>query len=152
MGSPERAVRSARLDRVDSEHAAARDQLGARRLRLLPEADMCRLLTAFPAMLPLDGRLETHLRGVLIDVLAHPGNLVRAQLAYSTAEPWRAMVVGLVRLYETAYLPDFARQGLAPVLAEAGLEVSTVSYPLPGFCAIHVVRRDEPAFGDGGRP
>lgn len=47
---------------------------------------MCRLLAAFPAMLPLDGRLETHLRGVLIDVLAHPGNLVRAQLAYSTAD------------------------------------------------------------------
>lgn len=66
-------------------------------------------------------------------------------------EPWRAMVVGLVRLYETAYLPDFARQGLAPVLAEAGLEASAVSYPLPGFCAIHVVRRGTPAFGEGDR-
>ena len=59
------------------------------------------------------------------------------------------MVVGLVRLYETAYLPDFARQGLAPVLAEAGLEASTVSFPLPGFCAIHVVRRYQPALCDG---
>ncbi len=62
-------------------------------------------------------------------------------------EPWRAIVVGLVRLYETAYLPDFARHGLAPVLAEAGLEVSAVSHPLQGFCAIHVVRPGAPAFG-----
>jgi geranylgeranyl diphosphate synthase, type II len=85
MGSPERAVGTAPLDRVDPGSAAARDKLGARRLQLLPEAEMCRLLTAFPAMLPLDGRLETHLRGVLIEVLAHPGNLVRAQLAYSMA-------------------------------------------------------------------
>lgn len=65
-------------------------------------------------------------------------------------EPWRAMVVGLVRLYETAYLPDFARQGLAPVLAEAGLEIAAVSSPLPGFCAIHVVRRGAPAPGPHG--
>jgi len=75
--------------------------------------------------------------------------LVILDYDFPRREPWRAMVVGLVRLYETAYLPDFARQGLPPVLAEAGLEASTVSYPLPGFCAIHVVRRDEPAFGKG---
>lgn len=85
MGSAERAVGSAPRDRVDPRRATAHDKLGARRLQLLPEADMRRLLTAFPAMLPLDGRLETHLRGVLIEVLAHPGNLIRAQLAYSMA-------------------------------------------------------------------
>ncbi len=54
-------------------------------MQLLPAGDMRHLLTAFSTMLPLDGRLEIHLRGVLAEVLAHPGNLVRAQLAYGMA-------------------------------------------------------------------
>lgn len=37
----------------------------------------------FQTLLTLSPRLEPHLRGVLTDVLSHPGSLVRAQLAYS---------------------------------------------------------------------
>jgi geranylgeranyl pyrophosphate synthase len=51
-------------------------------LRLLPPAELRRVRRAFRALLPLDDGLEEHLRGALADVLAHPGNLVRAQLVY----------------------------------------------------------------------
>jgi geranylgeranyl pyrophosphate synthase len=40
---------------------------------------------AFAALLPLDGCHEPHLRAVVQDVLAHPGSLARAQLAYGLA-------------------------------------------------------------------
>jgi geranylgeranyl diphosphate synthase type II len=56
-----------------------------REFGILPAAEVARVRVAFSAMLPMDGRLETHLRGVLTEVLAHPGNLVRAQLAYGMA-------------------------------------------------------------------
>ncbi|HEX6202396.1 MAG TPA: polyprenyl synthetase family protein [Thermoanaerobaculia bacterium] len=51
-------------------------------LRLLPPAELRRVERAFRTLLPLGDGLEEHLRGALEDLLAHPGSLVRAQLAY----------------------------------------------------------------------
>jgi geranylgeranyl pyrophosphate synthase len=52
---------------------------------LLGRAERERLRVAFASQMPLDDRVEPHLRDVLVDVLAHPGSLVRAQLAYGIA-------------------------------------------------------------------
>ena len=41
-----------------------------------------RVRHAYATMLPLEDRLEPHLRGVVRDTLAHPGSLARAQLAF----------------------------------------------------------------------
>ncbi|MCP3962637.1 MAG: hypothetical protein GY719_32765 [bacterium] len=41
------------------------------------------VLDGFRQLLPVDSGVEAHLRGVLRDVLAHPGSLIRAQLAYA---------------------------------------------------------------------
>ncbi len=46
------------------------------------------VLDGFRRLLPVDSRVEPHLRGVLLDVLAHPGSLIRAQLAYSILRRW----------------------------------------------------------------
>jgi len=59
---------------------------------------------------------------------------------FPSREPWRAIVVRLVRLYETAYLEGYARHGLVPVLTAAGVVGAEVSRPLPGFCAVLVAR------------
>lgn len=48
---------------------------------LLGPFELSRLVEDFRRQIPLAG-LEPHLRGVLEDVLGHPGSLVRAQLAY----------------------------------------------------------------------
>jgi hypothetical protein len=56
-------------------------------------------------------------------------------------EPGRTMVIAMVRLYETAYLAGFARDGLGPVLVAAGLESVDVCRLVPGFCASHVTRQ-----------
>ncbi len=40
------------------------------------------VLDGFSRLLPVDSGVEPHLRGVIRDVLAHPGSLIRAQLAY----------------------------------------------------------------------
>ncbi len=40
------------------------------------------VLDGFRRLLPVDSGVEPHLRGVIRDVLAHPGSLIRAQLAY----------------------------------------------------------------------
>jgi geranylgeranyl pyrophosphate synthase len=52
---------------------------------LLPQAEAEIVRIAYRDSLPLDGALEPHLRGVLAEVLASPGSLVRAQLAYGMA-------------------------------------------------------------------
>jgi len=41
-----------------------------------------RVRQAFAALMPLEGCLDPRLRAVVADVLAHPGSLARAQLAY----------------------------------------------------------------------
>ncbi len=40
------------------------------------------VLEGFRRLLPVDSSVEPHLRGVIRDALAHPGSLIRAQLAY----------------------------------------------------------------------
>ena len=50
--------------------------------RLLAAADLARLRRDYRRLLPVPASTEEHLRGVLEDVLDHPGSLIRAQVAY----------------------------------------------------------------------
>jgi geranylgeranyl diphosphate synthase type II len=55
-------------------------------------------------MMPLDGCLDNRLRAVVADVLAHPGSLARAQLAYGLGvrrglDPERALKLGVAVEY-----------------------------------------------------
>lgn len=59
--------------------------MSLRRLCLLAEPDLRRVRRAFSSMMPLGGCLDRRLRAVVTDVLAHPGSLARAQLAYGLA-------------------------------------------------------------------
>ncbi|HET9226563.1 MAG TPA: polyprenyl synthetase family protein [Thermoanaerobaculia bacterium] len=56
--------------------------MGVRQLRLLGARDSLRVRQAFAEMMPLGEGLDPRLRGVVSDVLGHPGSLGRAQLAY----------------------------------------------------------------------
>lgn len=53
--------------------------------------------------------------------------------------PWRRAVLAGLGLFETPYLADFAKQGAAGALAEAGLTVRETVRPLPGLFVIHLV-------------
>lgn len=56
--------------------------MSPRRPRLLSAREAQRVRQAFATLLPLDGCVDPRLRAVVADVLAHPGSLARAQLAY----------------------------------------------------------------------
>jgi geranylgeranyl diphosphate synthase, type II len=56
--------------------------MSVRQLRLLDVRDSRRVRQAFAEMMPLGDGLDSRLRGVVSDVLGHPGSLGRAQLAY----------------------------------------------------------------------
>jgi geranylgeranyl pyrophosphate synthase len=77
---------------------------------LVSPFDLRYLSEGFRSLLPVDGGVEGHLRGVVEDVLGHPGSLVRAQLAYSVlrrhavdAEPARELAVA-IEYFHTASL------------------------------------------------
>ena len=84
-------------------------------------------------------------RAVRPQVLGEATRVARAVIVldydFPAREPWHALVARLVALYETAYLPDFARQGLGPIFDAAGLDASLVARPVPRFCAIYSARR-----------
>jgi geranylgeranyl diphosphate synthase, type II len=50
--------------------------------RLLRACEVYRVRQAFTTLMPLGGCIDPRLRAVVADVLAHPGSLARAQLAY----------------------------------------------------------------------
>lgn len=52
------------------------------RYRLVDSVELGYLLSAYGRSLPVDGATHAPLREMLADVLAHPGSLIRAQLAY----------------------------------------------------------------------
>jgi geranylgeranyl pyrophosphate synthase len=54
----------------------------SRRLRLVDPPESRRVRRAFSTFLRPDAAIEPHLRAVIEDVLAHPGSLARAQLAF----------------------------------------------------------------------
>ena len=54
------------------------------RLRLVDDDTHARLTEACRTLLPRSGDLERHLSAVVDDTLAHPGSLIRAQLAHAT--------------------------------------------------------------------
>ncbi|HKH44497.1 MAG TPA: polyprenyl synthetase family protein [Thermoanaerobaculia bacterium] len=56
--------------------------MGLRKPRLLCAREAYRVQQAFSDLMPLDGCVDPRLRAVVTDVLAHPGSLARAQLAY----------------------------------------------------------------------
>lgn len=56
--------------------------MSVRRPHLLNALETRRVRQAFAEMMPLRDGLEPRLRGVVADVLGHPGSLARAQLAY----------------------------------------------------------------------
>lgn len=72
--------------------------------RLLNEIEARRVRSAFTDLLPLGSGLEPRLRGVVADVLGHPGSLARAQLAYGLGvrrglEAGRALKLGVAVEY-----------------------------------------------------
>jgi geranylgeranyl diphosphate synthase type II len=78
--------------------------MGVRRLYLLAEPDLRRVKEAFSSLMPLDGCLDGRLRAVVADVLAHPGSLARAQLAYGLGvrrgiDPQRALKLAVAVEY-----------------------------------------------------
>lgn len=75
-----------------------------RRLYLLAEPEFRQVRRAFSSMMPLDGCQDVRLRAVVSDVLAHPGSLARAQLAYGLGvrrglDPERALKLGVAVEY-----------------------------------------------------
>src|SRR5689334_4084547 len=75
-----------------------------RRLYLLAEPELRQVRRAFSSMMPLDGCQDVRLRAVVSDVLAHPGSLARAQLAYGLGvrrglDPERALKLGVAVEY-----------------------------------------------------
>lgn len=56
--------------------------MSQRRPCLLNAREAHRVRQAFASLLPLEGCVDPRLRAVVADVLAHPGSLARAQLAY----------------------------------------------------------------------
>lgn len=56
--------------------------MSLRQPRLLDARDSRRVRQAFAGMMPLGDGLDPRLRGVVADVIGHPGSLARAQLAY----------------------------------------------------------------------
>ena len=53
--------------------------------------------------------------------------------------PLRTVVLKGLGLFETPYLADFAKQGAAGALEDAGLTVHETVRPLPGLFVVHVV-------------
>jgi ubiquinone/menaquinone biosynthesis C-methylase UbiE len=86
--------------------------------------------------MPRDARVRTLREAARV---AREGVVV-LDYAFPRREPWRTLVIRLVALYETAYLPDFARQDLDALFRAAGLEVTTVTRPISGFCAVYAAR------------
>jgi len=62
--------------------SSADEQDERRRPRLLGAADYDLVENAFREFLPVQPTTEDHLRGVLVQVIEHPGSLVRAQLVF----------------------------------------------------------------------
>jgi geranylgeranyl diphosphate synthase type II len=56
--------------------------MSPRRPQLLSAREAQRVRQAFASLLPFEGCVDPRLRAVVADVLAHPGSLARAQLAY----------------------------------------------------------------------
>jgi geranylgeranyl diphosphate synthase, type II len=85
-------------------------RVALRELRILSGADAGRVRAAFSAMLDVTDGTEPHLREVLRDVLAHPGGLARAQLAYGIgrghglARPRALALAVAVEYFHTASL------------------------------------------------
>jgi SAM-dependent methyltransferase len=83
-------------------------------------------------------------RRVRLEVLAEAARVARERLVvadYALPRGWlgRKLLLPLVRLFETAYFPGFAAEGLEPLLAEAGLAASEVSRRGWPFFAVWVI-------------
>ena len=53
--------------------------------------------------------------------------------------PLRRAVLAALRLFETPYLADFARQGTPAAIADAGLAMRAAARPLPGLFAVYLL-------------
>lgn len=84
-------------------------------------------------------------RRVRIEVLREAARVTRERLVvvdydFPRALWLRGILVGLVRLFETAYFRRFADEGVLPLLAEAGLEAVEVRLHRPLVFGSFVVR------------
>jgi demethylmenaquinone methyltransferase/2-methoxy-6-polyprenyl-1,4-benzoquinol methylase len=84
-------------------------------------------------------------RKVRVEVLREAARVAREAvvvLDYDMPKrgPWRRLVLAGLGLFETPYLSDFARQGAAGAIAEAGLAVRETARPLPGLFVVHVIQ------------
>lgn len=87
--------------------------MGVRQLPLLDARDSRRVRRAFAEMMPLGEGLDPRLRGVVSDVLGHPGSLARAQLAYGLgvrqglgAEPALKLAVAVEYFHSASLIFD----------------------------------------------
>ena len=80
--APIAAAASVALAAAQSRPAVASATRVSRLVRLLPPADFRQVLIGFRRGLRPSPAIETHLAGAVGDLLASPGTLVRAQLAY----------------------------------------------------------------------
>jgi geranylgeranyl pyrophosphate synthase len=87
--------------------------MGPRKPHLLDARDSLRVQQAFAALMPLGEGLEPRLRGVVADVLGHPGSLARAQLSYGLgvrqglgAEPALKLAVAVEYFHSASLIFD----------------------------------------------
>jgi geranylgeranyl pyrophosphate synthase len=76
------AVQNLQFDMQKLQRSGAAASRRGSQARLVSDSARRYLLEGYRTLLPSDGRMEPHLRGVLDDSLAHAGSLVRAQLVF----------------------------------------------------------------------
>lgn len=107
----ERTGARGRLERSNLERSNL--DRGNLDLGLLPPPQQAFLLAGFRSLSGVPAGLEPHLAGVLADVLAHPGSLARAQLAFAVLRrlgvrraPARELAVALEYFHTASLLFD----------------------------------------------
>jgi demethylmenaquinone methyltransferase/2-methoxy-6-polyprenyl-1,4-benzoquinol methylase len=155
-GTGEIGLRCARLgarvtavDLSESMMARARAKLAARpelasRLRFEP-MDARRLAFADRSfdVTVLSFALHDMPRSVRLEVLGEARRVTARRLVVldyelPRARPWRRVLTAAIALFETAYFPRFAGEGLEPLLREAGLSVAAHTRLGPTF-AIYTI-------------
>lgn len=83
-------------------------------------------------------------RRVRVEVLREAARVAREAIVVLdyelfVREPWHALGLWFLELFETPYVRDFTRQGAAAALSAAGLDVPRPRRPLPGLFALRCV-------------
>lgn len=76
------AVQNLQTTMQKLQPSAAAASRGGSQAKLIRDSERRYLLEGYRTLIPRDGHMELHLRGVLDDSLSHAGSLVRAQLVF----------------------------------------------------------------------